>query len=76
MGAVIDKITGRVIWLPPTICCWPVDADANFVPVVFRVNSSLIVLTGSRNEKAGDQGSPFYRINGNHFIHIRDTPRL
>jgi hypothetical protein len=74
MGAAVNLKTGRVVWLPSTICCWPADADAGFEPVVFRVNSSLIELSGLRNEKEGDQGSHFYRIDGDHFAHVRDIP--
>ncbi len=49
-----------MVWLPSTICRWPSDADANFQPVVFRPNSTLLVLSGPRNEKEGDQGAHIY----------------
>jgi len=72
MGAAVNLKTGHVVWLPSTLCCWPADADANFQPVIFRVNSSLIVLSGLRDEKEGDQGTHFYRIDGGRFVLVRD----
>ena len=75
MGAAVNLKTGRVVWLPSTICCRPSDSDANFQPVVFRVNSTLLVLSGLRNEKEGDQGAHFYRIEGDQFVLVRDILR-
>lgn len=75
MGAAVNLRTGRVAWLPGTICCWPSDADANFEPVVARLTSTLIVLSGLRNEKEGDQGAHFYNLEGGRFVHLRDVPR-
>ena len=75
MGAAVNLKTGHVVWLPSTICCWPMDADDKFQPVLFRLNSTLIVLSGLRNEKEGDQGAHFYRIQGEQFVHVRDISR-
>jgi hypothetical protein len=74
MGAEVNLRTGRVVWLPSTICCWPSDADDKFQPFVFRVNSTLLVMSGLRNEKEGDQGAHFYRIEGDQFVFVRDIP--
>jgi hypothetical protein len=75
MGAAVNLRTGRVVWLPSTICYWPSDADTNFESVLFRANSILLVVSGLRNEKEGDQCAHFYRIEGDRFIFVRDIPR-
>ncbi|HXN46321.1 MAG TPA: hypothetical protein VN893_06745 [Bryobacteraceae bacterium] len=54
MGAAIDANTGKVSWLPHTICCWPVEVQE---PIEFRLASRLIVFIGERNEKEGDDGT-------------------
>jgi hypothetical protein len=38
-------------------------------------DSALLVLSGLRNEKEGDQGSHFYRIDGDRFVLVRDMSR-
>jgi hypothetical protein len=38
-------------------------------------DSALLVLSGLRNEKEGDQGSLFYRIDGDRFVLVRDMSR-
>jgi hypothetical protein len=75
MGAAVNLKTGHVVWLPSTICCWPMDVDNKFQPVLARLNSTLIVLSGLRNEKEGDQGAHFYAIENEQFVHISDVPR-
>jgi hypothetical protein len=72
MGAVIDANTGKVHWLPHTICCWnEIERDDGFSPIVFRLNSRLIVFTGLRNERDGDQGAHFYEFDETEFKFIR-----
>lgn len=71
MGAAIDARTGRVGWLPGTVCCWPVAVED---PLAFRLDSALLAVTGLRNEKEGDQGTHYYRIEGLRFVHVRDVP--
>ena len=72
MGAVIDANTGRVYWLPFTICCWGnVDRDVNFKPIEFRPNSRLVVFTGLRNEAMENYGPHFYEFDGKRFKFIR-----
>jgi hypothetical protein len=75
VGAAVNLKTGRVVWLPSTICCWPMDVDDKFQPVVAHLNSALIVLSGLRNEKEGDQRAHFYSLEGDQFVLVRDIPR-
>lgn len=70
MTFVIDKKTGKVIWLPFTVCCWD-NMDADFNPVSFRKNSRLIIITGSRNEQG--KGIYYYEFKQNKFILIHQV---
>ena len=70
-GAVIDAKTGKVYTWDFSICCWPMDVPDSFQPIDVRLNSSLIVFTGMRNEKEGDVGKHFYKFANGKFIHIR-----
>src|SRR2546421_312769 len=71
MGAVIDAKTGKVHWIPFTICCWGADVDQSFKPIDYRLDSSLVVFSGARNEKAADNGKHYYKFEKNHFVLIR-----
>lgn len=72
MGAAIDANTGKVYWFPHTICCWnEIERDNNFTPIEFRLSSRLVVFTGIRNEREGDQGAHFYEFDGKRFKFIR-----
>jgi hypothetical protein len=73
MGAVIEAKTGKVYWWNFSICCWGFDTDDKFNPIEFRADSRLIVFSGLRNEKDGDDGAHFYRFNKGRFIHIRSV---
>lgn len=73
IGAVIDAKTGMVYWFPHTTCCWGTDADEKFEPIEFRLNSSLVVFSGLRNEKEGDDGAHFYKFDGGRFVHLRSV---
>jgi len=72
-GAVIDAKTGKVHWWNFTICCWGFDTDDKFRPIEFRADSRLIVFSGLRNEKNGDDGAHFYRFDNGRFVHIRSV---
>jgi hypothetical protein len=48
MTAVIDAKTGKVQWLPFTLCCWDADIQE---PVEYRIDSDLIILHGQKNEQ-------------------------
>jgi hypothetical protein len=75
MGAIIDANTGRVFMLPTTLCCWGASVDEKFNPVEFRSNSKLIILSGARNEKEGDEATCFYKFENNRLVLIRSIPR-
>jgi hypothetical protein len=68
MGAAIDANTGHVHWLPFTICCWKADVTQ---PIAARLDSRLIVFTGARNEKEGDEGTHYYEFRNGEFIEIK-----
>ena len=72
MGAVIDAKTGRVHWWNFSICCWN-SIDDNFKPIEFRLNSKLIVFSGARNEKEGDEAAHFYKFENGRFVHLRSV---
>ena len=72
--AIIDVLSGRVTWTPGSICCWDID-DAAIEPVQYRIDSHLLVLTGLRNEKEGDNGIHYYRIEGSRLVHLEDVWR-
>lgn len=73
MGAVIDAKTGKVYWWHFSICCWGSEVDDNFQPIEFRLNSKLIVFSGARNEKDGDNGAHFYKFENGRFVHLRSV---
>ena len=73
MGAVIDATSGKVYWWNFSICCWGFDTDDKFNPIEFRPDSRLIVFSGLRNEKDGDDGAHFYRFEDGRFVHIRSV---
>ncbi len=76
-GAAIDLRSGRITWLPGTICCWFSGESAaaqDTEPVLYRRNSQLIVLSGMRNERENDLGRHYYRIDGNRFTLVADRP--
>jgi len=70
MGAVIDARTGKVYRIPFTLCCWGDDGGDTFAPVKFRLDSKLIILSGVRDEKQGDEGTHFYLFENNRFVPI------
>lgn len=72
-GAIIDARTGRIFMLPHSLCCWGA-VDDNFKPIEFRPNSRLIVLTGARNEKEGDNAVRFYKFENNRLILLSSKP--
>lgn len=71
MGAIIDAKTGKVYWWNFSICCWGTDVDDKFNPIEFRPDSKLIVFSGLRNEKDGDDGAHFYSFENRRFVHLR-----
>lgn len=71
MGAIIDAKTGKVYWWNFSICCWRTDVHDKFNPIEFRPDSKLIVFSGLRNEKDGDDGAHFYSFENGRFVHLR-----
>ena len=68
MGAVIDAKTGKVYWWNFSICCWAPSNGDKFSPIDFRLDSRLIVFSGLRNEKEGDDGAHFYLFEDGRFV--------
>jgi len=75
MGAVIDANSGRVYWMPHTICCWPDDIDERFRPIAYSLKSRLVIFSGIRNEKDGDRGTHYYEFKDGRFIHLKSVMR-
>ncbi|WP_174291893.1 hypothetical protein [Sphingomonas bacterium] len=46
--AALDRLTGRVVWFPATLCCWPLTVSE---PLSYRINSRLLVVEGDLNEQ-------------------------
>ncbi len=63
LTAAIDARTGRVSWLPDTICCWDESVSD---PVAYRLDSELIILKGRRNEK--ENGTWYWRFTNGRFV--------
>lgn len=70
MGAVIDPKTGKIYPIPFTICCWGDDYGLDFKAIEYRIDSKLIIFTGARDEKVGDEGKHFYIFDGKKFVHL------
>ncbi len=73
MGVVIDTRTGRVYWLPHTLCCWSGQLDASFDAVEFRLDSRLMVLVGARDENEGDEGKHYYKFENGQFVLLQSV---
>lgn len=69
MGAVINRKTGNISFLPGSICCW----EGEDSMVQFRLNSRLLVTAGLTNE-GGEYGAHFYEFTGRKFRHIKTIP--
>ncbi len=68
-GAVVSLRTGRVIFLPGSICCWDGEGDR----LLFRENSRLLIMAGIVNQE-GEHGAHFYEFTGNGFQHLKTIP--
>ena len=67
-GATVDLLTGKVTFLPFSVCCWGA-VDSGFKPIEIRPNSRLAVFSGLRNGE-GEMGSHFYSFDGTRFDHL------
>lgn len=63
-GAVIDARSGKVIFLPYSVCCWG-EGD----PFYFRKDSRLIVFSGVLNEESA-KGAHFFELRDGAFLHV------
>jgi len=63
-GAVIDARSGKVSFLPYSVCCWG-EGD----PFYFRKDSRLIVLSGVLNEDS-PKGAHFFELRDGAFLHV------
>ncbi|RYC28847.1 hypothetical protein D3273_27165 [Lichenibacterium minor] len=67
MGAVVDQITGRVAFVPFSMCCADsYFSEPDFDYMKFRRDSRLIVFTGKRDEE-GPEGRYFYTFENGQF---------
>jgi len=74
----LNARTGRVVWLPFTICCWQPDAiDEATDATKARLNSRLIILRGLRNEGEGDYvgdamtDTHYYQLRNGEFRYMK-----
>lgn len=77
MGAAVDTHTGRVFWLPGSICCVDSmqasdDDPIDYTRIRARLNSSLLILTGFLNEE--NPGIHYFRFTGSGFELLRHIP--
>lgn len=68
-GAVINLRTGRVTFLPGSICCWTGEGER----LLFRENSRLLIMAGIVNQE-GEHGAHFYEFTGDGFRHLESIP--
>lgn len=69
MGGLIETTTGKVFLIPFTLCCWDslIDVEENFKPIDYRLDSSLIIFHGVRNENGGEAAHFYYNFQNNKF---------
>ena len=65
-GAAVDLKSGKVIFLPGTVCCWAIDVPQNFEPVEFQLQSRLVVMNGQLNEQ-GPEGPHYFELRDGAF---------
>lgn len=64
--AAIDRRTGRVVWFPPTLCCWP---DSVMEPLIYRRGSRVLVTRGLLDER-GTRATRRWRFDGRRFRRV------
>ena len=70
-GAAVDLVSGKVAFLPATICCWG-DVDKDFRPAKIEVRSRLIVFLGQLNED-GPAGPHYFQLEDGAFKRLPDA---
>lgn len=77
-SVIIDAKTGKV-YPTPVFISLGLDYSINFEPIDFRIDSKLIIFTGVRDEKEGDDGKHYYIFDRHRFVHllsrISDLPK-
>lgn len=68
-GAAVSLRTGKVTFLPGTVCCWKGEGER----LTFRLNSRLLVMAGLINED-GQYGAHFYEFTGQGFVRVKTIP--
>jgi hypothetical protein len=72
-GAAVDLKSGKVTFLPGTVCCWPIEVDEKFEPVEFQLQSRLVILNGLINEQ-GPDGPHYFELKDGAFKAVTATP--
>lgn len=65
-SAAVSRKTGRVVFLPGTVCCWYGEEDDK---LQYRLNSRLLIASGNINE--GQYGRFYYVFDGRKFTLVR-----
>jgi hypothetical protein len=70
-GAAVDLTSGKVTFLPATICCWG-DVDKDFKPAQFEARSRLIIFHGQLNEE-GPAGPHYFQLEDGAFKRLSEA---
>jgi hypothetical protein len=73
LGAAVDLKSGKVVFLPGSVCCWPIEVAQNFEPVEFQLQSRLVVLNGMINEQ-GPEGPHYLELANGAFKAVTASP--
>jgi len=73
-GAAVDLKSGKVVFLPGTVCCWPIELPENFEPIEFKLQSRLVVLNGQLNEE-GPEGPHYFELANGAFKRVVSAKR-
>jgi hypothetical protein len=68
LSSIIDARNGNVVWLPFSVCCWK-----HQEPMEYRLDSTLLVLHGLRDEKE-PMGTFYYTFENGQFRLIDQRP--
>lgn len=72
MSFALNKKSGKVSWLPFTVCCSD-SVETGAEPIVFKKDSRLVVVTGSRNEQG--KGVYYYELKQGQFVLLHEIER-
>ena len=71
-GAVIDAKTGKVYFWG-LISNWNNKIGDDNNPIDFKLDSSLLILTGARDEAGEANGKHYYKFENGRFVHLRSV---